>query len=83
MLSRGPSGGYNLQPGLGSPDTDIFHPIGQSPLSGFQKTGPRALAMKLGWGGERGGKLRGGAHSLVGTTGPAQMGRGRNSGWQA
>lgn len=70
MLPQGRSGGSNLQPGLGSTDLDIFHPTGQSPLSDFQKIDPLVLAMKLGWGGERVGESRGGAHSRVGTTDP-------------
>lgn len=35
--------------------------------------------MRVGWGQGRVGRLRGGAHSLVGTTDPAQMGQLRNN----
>lgn len=60
----------------------IFHSTGQSLLSEFQN-GPTCAGHEVGMWWERVGRLRGGAHSLVRATDPAQMGRLRNNTQQA
>lgn len=70
-----------MQPGLGGTDLDVPS-RGQSLLSELQNRPTRA-GHGVGMGGERVGRLRGGAHSLDGATDPAQMGQLRNSPRQA
>lgn len=76
-IPKRPSDDSILQPGR-EPLISIIHPAGQSRRRDFCSR-PTCAGYEVEMGQGRVGRLRGGAHSLVGAADPAQMGQLRNN----